>query len=86
VSSGFADIAQRLIDNGYTPIPVVAREKRPAIKNWTGVNYEHCPELLGQLLKDAETLLKVSPSAACEKSVRIRTWVQERCSMPLWIG
>ena len=42
----FADIAERLLDNGYIPIPVVPGEKRPAIKNWTSVNYEQSPHLL----------------------------------------
>jgi hypothetical protein len=46
VSGGFADIAERLFDNEYTPIPVVAGEKRPAIKDWRSVNYVQSPHLL----------------------------------------
>ena len=46
MSTCFADIAERLLDNGYIPIPVVPGEKRPAIKNWTSVNYEQSPHLL----------------------------------------
>jgi putative DNA primase/helicase len=49
VSAGFADTAERLLDNGYTPIPVMAGEKRPAIPDWTNVNYERSPELLEKL-------------------------------------
>ena len=45
----FAGVAERLLDNGYIPIPVVPGEKRPAIKNWTNVNYERSPKLLEQL-------------------------------------
>lgn len=36
----FADVAERLLDNGYIPIPVVPGEKRPAIPDWSNVNYE----------------------------------------------
>ena len=46
MSGGFADIAERLFDNEYTPIPVVAGEKRPAIKDWRSVNYVQSPHLL----------------------------------------
>ncbi len=49
MSPGFAEIAGRLLDNGYTPIPVMAGEKRPAMPDWTNVNYERSPELLEQL-------------------------------------
>jgi len=48
VNTGFADIAERLLDNGYTPIPIVAGKKHPAIKKWTAVNYAHSPNLLEQ--------------------------------------
>ena len=42
----FATSARVLSQNGYTPIPVVPGEKRPAIPKWTAVNYEHSPHLL----------------------------------------
>ena len=45
----FADVAERLLDNGYIPIPVVPGEKRPAIPDWSNVNYERSPKLLEQL-------------------------------------
>jgi hypothetical protein len=45
----FADIAELLLKNGYTPIPVVAGDKRPAIADWTNINYEAQPELLQRL-------------------------------------
>jgi hypothetical protein len=48
VSPGFAEVAERLHGNGYTPIPVVLGQKRPAITDWTNVNYEGSPELLEQ--------------------------------------
>jgi len=46
VITGFADIAGRLLDNGYVPLPVVAGEKRPAINDWNNVSYENSPDLL----------------------------------------
>jgi hypothetical protein len=49
MSTRFADIAERLLDKGYTPIPVIAGQKRPAIKNWTNLNYETSPHLLEEL-------------------------------------
>ena len=30
--------AETLFDNGFFPIPIVPEEKRPAIKNWTGLD------------------------------------------------
>lgn len=44
----FATSARVLSKNGYTPIPVVAGEKYPTIKNWTNINYAQSPELLGE--------------------------------------
>jgi P4 family phage/plasmid primase-like protien len=49
VSPGFADTAQRLLDNGYTPIPIAPGKKRPAIKDWNSVNYKQSPHLLEEL-------------------------------------
>ena len=49
MSAGFADNAERLLNNGYTPIPVVAGEKRPAIKNWCDVSYAETPQLFEEL-------------------------------------
>ena len=46
MSPGFADIAERLLDHGYVPLPVVAGEKRPAINDWNNVSYENSPDLL----------------------------------------
>ena len=43
MSPGFAEVAERLHGNGYTPIPVVLGQKRPAITDWTNVNYEGSP-------------------------------------------
>lgn len=51
MSTYFSAVAQPLLNNGYTPIPVVAGEKRPAIKNWTNINYETSPDLLKGLCK-----------------------------------
>lgn len=42
----FADSAEQLHQNGYTPIPVITGEKRPAISKWTEVNYAETPTLL----------------------------------------
>ena len=49
MSAGFANIAESLLNNGYTPIPVVAGQKRPAIKNWCDVSYAETPLLFGEL-------------------------------------
>lgn len=45
----FSDIAEPLLKNGYHPIPVVAGDKRPAIADWTNINYKARPELLQEL-------------------------------------
>ena len=46
MSAEFAEIAEALCDNGYTPIPVKVGEKRPAIRDWTRINYGTSPGLL----------------------------------------
>jgi len=45
----FGDIAKALFCNGYKPIPVIAGDKRPAIADWTNINYEAQPERLQEL-------------------------------------
>ena len=45
----FGDIAKALFWNGYKPIPVIAGGKRPAIADWTNINYEAQPERLQEL-------------------------------------
>jgi hypothetical protein len=45
----FADLAEQLHRNGYTPIPIIAGEKRPAIPKWSEVNYAETPPLLQEL-------------------------------------
>jgi hypothetical protein len=49
MSAGFADTAEGLFDNGYTPLPVIDGQKRPSIKDWSGVNYSTSPHLLDEL-------------------------------------
>ena len=48
----FADVAERLLDNGYTPIPVIKKAKRPAISEWPTINYHTNPGLLDRLCRD----------------------------------
>jgi hypothetical protein len=48
----FADVAGRLLDNGYTPIPVIKKAKRPAISEWPTINYHTNPGLLDRLCRD----------------------------------
>jgi len=39
--SSFGQVAQKLVDNGYLPIPIVKGEKRPACgKNWTHYRFK----------------------------------------------
>ena len=37
----FGEVAQRLADNGYAPLPLIWGEKRPPIKDWQ--NYQYAP-------------------------------------------
>ncbi len=47
----FKDSALPLNNNGYTPIPVKAGEKRPEISGWRDINYEVQPDRLQELRK-----------------------------------
>ena len=31
----FHEYAERLLDNGFYPIPILEKQKRPAVKGWT---------------------------------------------------
>ncbi|QDC10092.1 hypothetical protein FHY55_12910 [Oceanicola sp. D3] len=33
--SGYGDLAPPLLENGYEPLPIIPREKRPALSRWT---------------------------------------------------
>ena len=52
MSTLFTDVAERLLDNGFTPIPVVKKAKRPAISEWSTINYCADPGLLDRLRRD----------------------------------
>ena len=52
MSTLFTDVAERLLDNGFIPIPVVKKAKRPAISEWSTINYCANPGLLDRLRRD----------------------------------
>jgi hypothetical protein len=52
LSTLFTDVAERLLDNGFIPIPVVKKTKRPAISEWSTISYCADPDLLDRLRRD----------------------------------
>ena len=52
MSPGFAEIAGRLLDNGYTPIPVMAGEKRPAMPDADSSTHKLPSHILTHLFYD----------------------------------
>lgn len=52
MTGGFAKVSERLLDNGFIPIPVVKKTKRPAISEWSTINYCADPSLLDRLRRD----------------------------------
>ena len=52
MSTLFADVAEPLLDNRFIPIPVVKKAKRPAISEWSTINYCANPGLLDRLCRD----------------------------------
>ncbi len=55
MSFGFAEIAEQLLDNGYSPLPVKDGQKIPAVGNWTHIDYEKTPGLLDEYCKKFPT-------------------------------
>ena len=55
MNQGFGDIAQTLLNNGYTPIPIRYGTKKPIKAKWETTDYSNFPKELKSLIKQFPT-------------------------------
>jgi P4 family phage/plasmid primase-like protien len=52
MNQGFGDIAQTLLNNGYTPIPIRYGTKKPIKAKWETTDYSNSPKEVKSLIKE----------------------------------
>ena len=85
MNQGFGDIAQTLLNNGYTPIPIRYGTKIPAIPNWQTTDYSNSPKKLKNLIGLIQIVISIQKLVVIVQYLLAQFWLYQFWLYHFWL-